>query len=348
VVNETLLRFQGLIGRLKPGAVFGALVAVVVLLAGASNFSLASKNQDSPYQVTISQLVNGDIGDKFHVTVSGIALYDTGYEESENGRITRNYYFLIDPDTADMILVEHHSAQIDTTETENAITITGMTHSTPSDLENLIKEDTEEFDSYGVATTSELYIKDGATPPNIITGLVMMGIGGPAFLLCLLTFFFPTIVFNPHPVDTTAMPTAGRPSIKATGRFQQLRQMQPSLEIGRRTQKFANAVANVVLIENRRLMVYIHHIVKTKTYGVTVSTQESHWGIPLDRNNVRAVTPGKIYGWQDEWAVRFQYHNPQGKLETLYVIFEQPGAQVELVKLLGKMGFMVTTSSMML
>lgn len=341
-MKETGLRWKGRLGSLKILAVIVGIVAGILLASGVASLDLARKNPGGePRKVTISQLVDGEIGSGYYVSVSGVAEYDAGYTETEDGKTKKNFYFLVDPGASKMILIEHHSPLIVGLESGNSTTITGMTHKAPSDLENAIEDDMDTYRKYDVETTSQFYVKDGETPPSTASGATFLCLSVPILLVCVIPFLFPSTVFGHYPVDTTADLPTGRPSVKATGRFQKLAQLEPAIEIGKGAQKFTNAVANIIPLARFRLMIYIHHIVKTKRYGVTISTRESDWGVFLDADNVQSIAAGKIYGWKDKWAVCVQYRGPQDQIETLYVIFEHPGAQAGFVNLLRQSGFTV-------
>jgi hypothetical protein len=131
--------------------------------------------------------------------------------------------------------------------------------------------------------------------------------------------------------------------VRATGKFQKLKQLEPTIEVGKGSQKLTNSVANVIPLARGRLMIYVHRVVRSR-YGTTVSD----WGIFLDTDNVHAVEPGKIYSWKDRWAVRFQYQGPKDRPQTLFVIFEQPGDQATFVDLVRKSGFAIETGAEMM
>ena len=56
---------------------------------------------------------------------------------------------------------------------------------------------------------------------------------------------------------------------------------------------------------------------------------------------VTAIEAGKLYGWEDRWAVRIRYRGQNDKPETLLVSFGHATLQSEFVQLLQKMGFLV-------
>jgi hypothetical protein len=169
-------------------------------------------------------------------------------------------------------------------------------------------------------------------------GTLALWVAIPALLASVVPFFFPSTVFVPHPVDTSAGPPPARPELKATGRFVQLTQLEPAIQIGEHTRKFANEPANVVPLAKSRLMIYIRNAAKTKAKGGAART-ETDWGVFVDKRTVHAIEPGRIYGWKDRWAVRFRYAGPEEKEETLLAIFESAAAQAQFADLLTKSGF---------
>ncbi len=340
-MNERVLRWKGRIGSLKVGCGLVLVLAAVVACAGLGSLSTALNNSDTPQTVTVSQLVNGDVATSRYVSVAGMAVYDLGYEKSKDGKTTETYYFLIDARTGDMVLVKHTSALV-VARQNGAATVTGMTRTPPTDLKDAIKEDETLFTQNDVRTTTALYIEDGTMPPTKGNSIVLLLVGLVGVGLCCIPFFFPGTVFAPYPLDTTVPPPTERYGVKATGKFTQLKSVDP-LEVGKTTRKFSNAVANVVPVGEQQLMIYIHHILKTKTYGITVNTTITDWGVFLRHDHSTDVTAGKIYGWKNKWATRFQYPNAKGKTDTLYVIFEEAGAQAAFVKLLRTMQFSVVT-----
>jgi len=88
-------------------------------------------------------------------------------------------------------------------------------------------------------------------------------------------------------------------------------------------------------------MVYIHHILTQRVYGVKVREQETHWGVFVDRGIVIDVEPGMVYGWRDRPAVRIRYSDEASKQHTLIVSFNHAGAQADTASLLRQMGFAV-------
>lgn len=346
-MDERKLRRKARIGSLKWLGVLMGIAALLGLLMGVISFFSAAQNTGGPQEVTIGQIVDGEASGGKHVQVSGIALYDVGYKETEDGKTTKTYYFLVDYDTGYTIVVEHHSELVVARESGEEVTITGMVNSTPTDLEDAIEEDIPDIEEEGFKTSSKHYVRDGASPSSFTTAALCTGCSIPVLILAVVPFFFPTKVFVPTPVDTTAPKPETRPCIKASGTFRQITQMEPTVEFGKRSQRFNNAVANLVPRGQGRLMIYIHRIVKTKTYGITVNTQKSDWGVPVDTGEVLSIESGKIFGWSEKLAVRIQNPGKGNRPETLDILFESPGGQAIAVELFQKLGFSVTTEAPM-
>jgi hypothetical protein len=148
-------------------------------------------------------------------------------------------------------------------------------------------------------------------------------------------------VFLPGPVPVVAGPVQGNEGVRASGRFLHLKQVRPSIVTGKRTRRFEKAVANIVRLGNNRVMIYIHHVLRSYVYGVRVGTQESDWGVFLDQDSVQKIEPGTLYGWKNRHAVRIE-HIQKEKPQTLVVSFEQPWGLSLFVKRLRLLGFAVT------
>lgn len=339
-MSDASLRWKARLGSLKPAAALVALLAAIFLFLVLNDLSVASSNPTEPQSVAIGQLVSGEIDVNRYVSVSGTAFYPAAYEETEDGRTVSEYYFVADPASSHMVLVKADESLPIVEQTEE-VTVFGLTHSAESDLKQLIDSDLADIRSAGFDTISTLYIGEGEKPVDVAqqTGLAV-GLG-VILLLCVATFFFPGTVFAPRPVDSLAAPSPSNPEVKATGQFQKLASARPSIRIGKGTRKFNNAVANIIPLEDRRLMVYIHHVMTYKTYGITVRKQESDWGAFVDSAIVLDIEPGKLYGWRDRSAVRLRYKDEKERQQTLIVSFNHAGAQADFVGLLRQMGFMV-------
>lgn len=344
-MNETSLRWQARIGGLKALSVAVLFIGGLCGLIQIENLQSASRNPGTPVEVTIEGIVNGQVETGKYVSVSGIAVYDAGYEETEDGRTVATYFFLVDDATGHVVVTK---AREGTTagRTTGVLTVKGMTHNTASELEGLIREDGPSLAAEGFATSSKVYLAEGETPPNITTTQVILLLLVVALLIGVVPLFFPSVVFAPKPITSTSMePTAGpeRAVVKAWGRFQQLKQVRPSIEIGKRRRKFQNAVANLIPLDHGNLMVYIHHVVRTTMYGITVGKREADWGVFFSPRNAVQVEPGVMYGWKDRVAIRFRYTGDAAKQEELIVSFDRGADQARFARLLREMGFRVGT-----
>jgi hypothetical protein len=339
-MNESTLRWKGRLGSLKPIAALVLLFAVIFLLLALSDLSVASSNPSEPEGVDIARFAAGEIGASRYVSVSGTAFYPAAYEETEDSRVVSEYYFVVDTDASSMVLVEADGS-VPIVERSEEVTISGMTRNTPSDLKALIESDLPDIRDAGLETSPSVYIQAGQKPADVSQQTALVGGLGVLSALCVATFFFPGTVFGPKPVDISDVAAKGAPVTQATGQFQKLSSVRPSIQIGKGTRKFSNSVANIIPLEDRRLMIYVHHILTTKAYGVTVNRQESDWGAFIDSANVIDIEPGKVYSWKDRWAVRLRYKDEKEQPQTLFVMFNQPGLQSEFVGLLRQMGFAV-------
>jgi len=166
------------------------------------------------------------------------------------------------------------------------ISLTGMTRTTPTDLKQIIQEDFEFYRQEGFTTTAELYIaeaeKPSGVPQTAALGFVLFAL----VIVGAIPFFFPTTVFAPKPIELVSAesdPSKEKGSgIFATGRFIKLKKIKPTIEIGKRMQKFTGGVANIIPMEQDDLVVYIHHIVRYNFIPVS----KTHWGVFLNPRNV--------------------------------------------------------------
>jgi hypothetical protein len=341
-MNEAALRWKGRLGSLKALAALILLFAVIFLAISIEGLNIASSNPTQPQVVKIGQLASSQTGPNRYVTISGTALYPAAYEETTDGRTTAEFYFVVDEITSDMVLVKA-SKQLPATEQEEHVTLSGLTHTADAELKRLVESDLADIQKAGLSTTSELYLADAETPPSAGANTAAVVGLGILSVLCVATFFFPGTVFGVRPIDPAASPaaTTGKADTWVTGRFQKLTSTQPAFVFGKGQRSFTNAVVNVIPLDNRQLMLYIHHVMTYRTYGVKVSERQSDWGALIDSANVVDIEPGKVYGWRDKWAVRFRYHTADLKQQSLIVTFNQPAAQTQFVGRLRQLGFAV-------
>lgn len=335
-------RLKAIIGSLKPLAIMVAILAVILVFFFGSDLVTAVRNINGPQTVTVSQLVQGEVSRGRYVTVSGVAEYNIGYTETEDGQTVADYYFLVDTKSGTMVLVksEQWVRIVDSEE----VTISGLTHGTPSDLEGLIEGDIPEIEGAGLETTSRLYLGEEETPPNLLGALAGTVISGGALLVCLATFLFPSTVFAPR-TSGAVVPPGDIRDVKASGEFQKLKSVKPTIEVGKGSRKFNKAVANLVPLSEERLMVYIHHIMRTKTYGITVSRKETDWAVFLEPGKVDMVQTGTLYGWKNRPALQVHYRGPKGKTKKLTISFERPEALAGSTELFQRLGFSVRSGA---
>jgi hypothetical protein len=339
-MNESSLRWRARIGSLRWIGLIVIILAGIGLIYAIGELLTAIKNPAEPRTVSVEQIVTGAVGSSQYVTLEGFAMYDTGYEETEDGVPVATYFLLVDDFTGHLLVVKASDVSIEDREMDWA-TFVGMTQNTPSDLKGLIQSDADFFEDAGFYTTPDLYLVENDRPSGLPQSLFLTASLAAVVVLSGIPFFYPTTVFLPKPVEMIAMDSTPsnkkEQGVKATGRFLQLKKVEPSLELGKRRQQFTNAVANVIPSEQGDLMIYIHHVVRYNFIPVS----KTHWGAFLNKRNVNVVEPGMQLGWTDRPAVQFSYTSDEGKSETLLVNFDTGGDQARFVKNLREMGFKV-------
>jgi hypothetical protein len=339
-MNETLLRWKGRVGSLKGFSYIVLIFLVIFLFPVVDGLITASKNPSTSQEVTISQLVSGEIGAKQYINVSGVASYNLAYTETEDGVKKAVIYPLIDQNDDAVVFVRTKKIELDSAP-DATVTISGMTTTAPSDLQSAIQKDLADINSAGFKTSTILYIEEGKKPGQVITYLLALAIMAFAGLLCIGTLFFPTTAFGTYPVPQVAPGAEVSKAIKATGMFQQVKKMEP-LEFGKTKRKFTNSNANLFVMEDKSLGVYIHFIYIHRAYGIQVSRQESDWMILVKPTQVLAIEPGKIYSWRDTWAVRVRFQDSNQKEQSLMISFANAASQVSFVNFLRERGFAVS------
>ena len=166
-------------------------------------------------------------------------------------------------------------------------------------------------------------------------------VSGGALLACLATFLFPSTVFAPRRSAEMTAPPGEIRDIKVSGEFQKLKSVKPTIEVGKGSRKLTKAVANLVPMGEGRLMVYIHHIMRVKSYGITVSRKETDWAVFLEPDKVDMVQPGTLYGWKNRPALQVRYRDPRGKAQKLIISSDEAEALAGSVDLLRRLGFSV-------
>jgi len=339
-MNENSLRWQARIGSLKWLGFMIIIGAGIGLIIAIGNLITALNNPGEPQAITIEQVVNGSIGSNQYVTLEGFAMFDTGYEETKDDRLVESYYLLLDDITGHLVVVNASTTDVTNRELD-WIRLVGMTHTTPSDLEEIIRSDFAFYRQEGFETIAELYIAEGEQPFAIAETLALSIVLFALVIVGVIPFFFPTTVFAPKPVEMStadSVASKGKGSgVVASGRFIQLKKVKPTLEIGKRMRKFTRAVANIIPMERGDLVIHIHHIVRYNFIPVS----KMHWGVFLNPNNVQLAEPGLQYGWKDRPAVQFSYTGRDNKQATLQLTFSQISDQAFFMKLLRDKGFRV-------
>jgi len=339
-MNESSLRWRARIGSLRWIGLIVVILAGIGLIYALSELFTAIQNPSEPQTVNVEQIVKGDVGSRQYVTLEGYAMYDTGYEETEDGVPVATYYLLVDDLTGHILVVKASEVNIDDREMD-WITLAGMTRKTSSDLKSLIQSDSSTFEEAGFFITGDLYLAEGEMPSGIAQSLFISASLAAVIILGIIPFLYPATVFLPKPVEmfTSDLASAGKKAgnFKATGRFLQLKKVEPSIVMGKRKQKFTNAIANIIPQDQGDLMIYIHHVVRYNFIPVS----KTHWGVFLNNRNVNVVEPGVQLGWTDHPSVQFSFTSGEGKSETLLLAFDHASDQATFVKLLKEKGFKV-------
>ncbi len=345
-MSEMWLGFKGRMGHssVKALAVFGLLLAGILGCLAVSSVFTAINNPAEPVDVSLADLVSGAVKTGRYVRVSGYTNSRAAYEYTQDGKVTDTYYFLADRNVGDVVLVKADTPTL-AGRKAGTVTITGMTRGVSGELATRLKKDMPDIEKAGLQVNAQIYISEGQKPPSLfgsLCGTLGFSLLG---LLSVMPFFFPGVVFRPCPLPADVVPPSpdARVAVQASGLFLRLKQVQPTVETGKGMRQFDRAVANIIPHPDRSLLIYIHHIMRTKTYGVTVHTSVTDWGIFLDHNKVQSVEAGKLYGWGNRWAIRVRYLGVKGKPITLVLSFDQPWMQVVTVQLFRQLGFEVDT-----
>src|SRR6266498_137021 len=341
IMNESLLRWKGRIGSLKALALLVLIFLVIFTFPAVTGFVTALKNPSAPQSVTVSELISGNIGTQRYVNVSGVASYKLAYTETENSVSKAIIYPLIDRQGNAVVFVRTTEANL-ASAPDTRVTVTGLTTSAPSDLKNLIEKDLSEINGAGYQTSSALYVEQGQKPGQLILYLLALAAMAFATVLCIATFFFPSVAFGAFPVQQIPPDAKISKAIKATGNFQQVKTMQP-LEFAKARRNFTDAVANLFVMDDRSIGVYIHFVLSRRVYGVQVSKQETDWMALVKPAQVIAVEPGKIYSWRDRWAVSIRFRDSADKPQTMLISFENAASQANFVNFLREKGYAVSS-----
>lgn len=337
------LRWRARIGALKPVAGFVAFLAGLMLLVTAAGLPAALKAPAEPPYVPLGHVVRDEIGAGEYVRLFGFADYEEGYYVTdEKDRVVATYYTISDYEAGDIVLVKSPKPLTEYPPAD-LVKVSGILRPMPLDLQEFMADDLSEMRELGWALASKLYLEEDQKPArasDIIRGIAILGF---ILLLCAASLYFPSTVFSPQPTAPYLAPESGEPGVKATGRFLRLKSVEPVAEVGKGARSFREAAANIVPQDERRLLVHIHYVLNIRSGLLRIATQTSDWAVFLEPQNVMDVTPGKLYGWKDRWAVRVNYYDEKQKTRALIVSFNHAGAQSDFIDLLRKIGFTMGT-----
>lgn len=347
-MNETSLRWKARIGGLRALSVLIWIGVALLLISTGSRAYRALTGPPAAEPVTINSLMAGGAHPFRYVSLTGDAYYDVGYTETSGGATVAVYYILIDPKSGEAAVIRSRETTLPAGG-PGSVTLTGLVYASTPELSAAVEADLPMYGQSGIVVDPDFYLAAGEQPMGFGTALALFL--GCAWLVvaAVIPFFFPTIVFAPRPMTALGAPPPQAPGqgVRVTGRFQQLKSLQPTLEPGRRWQRFTYAVANPVMLDDGRLMIYIHHVVRTSLYGVvTVSKRESDWAVFVGKGEPWQIEPGTVYGWKDRPAVRFRRQGTGSKPDDVYVIFDHPAAQAEFAKAMRTAGFPVGSGVM--
>ncbi len=341
-MGELLLRWEGKVGAMKPWALMIGIAAALALLLVIGELKRTLQNPTGPVTVTVHDLATGQIASDRYITVSGTALYSTAYQETSDGAVTAIVYPLV-AETKDVVFVRSNDANLLEAE-DQAVTISGITHSLPHDLQSLVARDASDIKAAGFGVSATVYVVQGQKPVDLgFVSLETVAALGVA-LLCLTTLFFPSTVFHPKPVQNPAQFNPDKQDAQVNGRLQEVKTLYPEPVFGRGTRKFHGAVANLFTSKEGWLGVYVHSVLTYSVYQVPVASNASDWGVILPPRLVVAIQPGVLYKWHRRPAVSIQYRPGAGKLETLILSFEHSGTQAKLMEELQAIGYPVNGS----
>jgi hypothetical protein len=339
--ENTWLRWKARIGSLKVVAIFGILGAFFGLTWATKELNTAQANSSTPQAVTLAQIVNGEVGRPRYVAVEGYAVYDVGYTERNNGVKTAEYYYLVDETGGYAVLIKADHLDLDK-RVNGPLALTGITEfpSTSPELYTAISDDVASFAAEGFRITPEIFIRENARPANATTALLLVAGFAALGLVSLVVMFFPGMVFVPAATQPGGVAQLGgvRQGVQVTGRLQQLKRIQPEIEIGKAWRKFTMVVANIIPLENRQVMIYVHYIYRHN--GIKVN--DTHWALTLNAMSVTSVEPGKVLGFKDRYAVRFTHTQRKEKPEELVLTFAKPEDQANFVAMLRAANFIIS------
>jgi hypothetical protein len=341
-MSEGALRWKARIASLRWISLIVIIIVGIMLIVMIGELITAVKNPGAPQAVAIEEVVTGPIGANQYVTLEGFAMYEVGYEQTEDDVLVASYYLLIDDLSGHLVVVKASTAHVSDRLSDWA-SVSGITHKTPSDLRDLIQSDIADFQTAGFMTTSDIYLAEDESPAGVTESASRVIVLGVVGIVSVVPFLFPVTIFAPKPVEwitgETSPPKERRSGVHATGNFLQLSKMEPTIELGKQRRKFTSAAANIIPTEHGELMIYIYHVLRYNFVPIS----KTHWGVFLNSRGTGQVEPGVVYGWKDRPAIRFNYVGDDNKPETLLLTFDHAMDQVDCLKSVREMGFNVVT-----
>ncbi len=340
-MNKAALRWKGRISALRPFAMGGGLMGIIFLLSFLNNLVQATRAANSP-MVEIGQLVNGEIGANQYVTISGLVVYGVGFDESDGSKRVAVFYPLIDVVTGDLIFVHFTQAELLNKEGEEMLTVSGRTASPYPELTKMILRTVGDINAAGLRTTLTLYI-DNVLQPGLVNRLYLQIAGlGVILMLCAAVLTVPRIIFAPEPLTGSAAVYAGGLGlVQVTGKLNKVDPKKVVLETTNRRQYFSKANANIHKTETSGLMVHVHQVIIRRTMGIKTGQTEYDWVVRINPHQVLRVEPGKLYTFDQRWAVRIVYKDDRDKEMELVLSFENNQDQSAFINTLKALGFAI-------
>jgi len=352
-LNETLIRWKARIGSLKLVAAVTIGILLIATVVAVHQLAMALSNPEHPQPVTVQEVVSGAVGDDRFVTLQGYAKLDHGYQAATRGKIRSYYYYLLNDESRSLVVVKADPETFQRLVSAN-VSVSGMTRAAPGALQKLIQQDIPGIRDAGYLTTPTIFLEENAQPPEkfwmfavVVVLLLSMGV-------LALAFLFPSTVFQPMPVDTFRIPDSRQGvshTIWGRGTFYKLSSVQPFVELAGQAHRFRDTPVNIKPLPGHQILIQpLGAEPGQRTYSMDVGNQSlnlsvegspDQWAIVVDEQNFIEIDPGKLYGWNDRWAIRMQYSSPDSKRESIILAFDNAVAQAECVDRLRELGFMV-------
>ena len=340
-MNQNTLRFKGWISALRPYALAVILLGSFFLIGFIKSYTMAYRAAHSP-QVSIGDLVRGEIEAGSYVTLQGYMFYGGLIEEREGSKLEAVFNPLVDPSTGDMLLVRFTQREVFSREDEEFLRVSGLISSPGTDLTEQIEQMLPEIRAAGFNPTTDLYLRDilePGQPQSLLPGVIGTAL---AMLVSAVIVAMPRIVFSPQPLTASASPEEGIPKrVRVTGRLNKVNPKATSLELTKRRQHFAKVPVAILGTEKRELVVHYHQVVVNRYMGIKIGTNVSDWAVRLSPIQVVRIEPGKLYSFDERPALRITYKDQPDREAVLVLSFESDKEQAFFVEMLKELGFSV-------